>query len=49
VHANLIGTDFQNIAITFVYDALFVGAIGAFVLKRLQQYRLRNRVKMKAQ
>jgi hypothetical protein len=49
VHANLIGTDFQNIAITFIYDALFAGVIGAFALKRLQQYRIRNRAKMIAQ
>lgn len=49
VHANLIGTDFQNIVITFIYDALFAGVIGAFALKRLQQYRIRNRAKMTAQ
>ena len=48
VHANLIGTDFQNSTIALVYDGLFVVVIAAFVLKRLQQYRIRVKLKSKA-
>jgi DMSO/TMAO reductase YedYZ heme-binding membrane subunit len=47
VHANLLGVDFQNAAITVIYDALFTGVIIAFFLKRLQQYRLKRRIKQK--
>ena len=47
IHANLIGTDFENSIIAFIYDGLFVGVIAAFVLKRLQQYRRRVKLKSK--
>lgn len=43
VHANLIGTDFQNIIILIIFNLLFAAAIVAFILKRLQQYRLKKR------
>ena len=43
VHANLQGTDFQNLYITIIYDALFAGALAAFVLKRWQFYRIKAR------
>jgi predicted ferric reductase len=42
VHANLLGTDFQNIAITLIYDSLFALVILTFGLKRLQLYRFRS-------
>jgi len=45
VHANLIGVDFSNVYIKIIFDGLFVGALAAFVLKRLQFVRLRARVK----
>ena len=47
VHANLIGTDFQNGTIAWVYDGLFVAVVAAFLLKRLQQYRIRVKLKSK--
>jgi DMSO/TMAO reductase YedYZ heme-binding membrane subunit len=43
VHANLIGTDFQNIGILIIFNLLFAAAIVAFILKRLQQYQLKKR------
>jgi DMSO/TMAO reductase YedYZ heme-binding membrane subunit len=42
VHANLIGTDFQNTPIIIIYNTLFVVVLSAFVMKRSQQYRIRN-------
>jgi DMSO/TMAO reductase YedYZ heme-binding membrane subunit len=45
VHANLRGTDFQNIYLAIIYDALFAAALAAFVLKRWQFYRIKMRVK----
>ena len=45
VHANLRGTEFQNIYIQIIFDGLFVGALTAFSLKRLQFYRLKKRIK----
>jgi len=45
VHANLRGTEFQNIYIQIIFDGLFVGVLTAFSLKRLQFYRLKKRVK----
>lgn len=48
VHANLRGTDFLNLYIKIVYDALFAGAVIAFCLKRFQFYRLKMRTKKKA-
>ena len=44
VHANLRGTNFQSISIQVIYDSLFVAALAAFFLKRLQFYRIRKRV-----
>ncbi len=38
VHGNLIGTDFQNLGILILMDALFATAIGAFILKRYRTY-----------
>ncbi len=45
VHANLRGTDFQNLYIQIIFDSLFVGALAAFVLKRVQFYRIRMKVR----
>jgi methionine sulfoxide reductase heme-binding subunit len=45
VHANLRGTDFQNIYLAIIYDALFAAALSAFVLKRWQFYRIKMRAK----
>ncbi len=45
VHANLRGTNFQNISIQIIYDVLFVGVLTAFVLKRWQFYRIKLRVR----
>ncbi|MFP3872369.1 MAG: ferric reductase-like transmembrane domain-containing protein [Candidatus Natronoplasma sp.] len=35
VHGYMIGTDFANIGIQMIFTALFIGAIGALVYKRL--------------
>lgn len=45
VHANLIGTDFDNFFILIAFNALFVVSIFAFVLKRYQAYRLKAELK----
>jgi DMSO/TMAO reductase YedYZ heme-binding membrane subunit len=44
-HANLIGTDFQNIIVLISLNALFVASILAFVLKRWQMHKIRNKQK----
>lgn len=44
VHANIIGTDFENIYILIAFNALFAASIGAFFLKRYQTYRLKKKV-----
>ncbi len=45
VHANLAGLDFRNGYLMVIYDGLFAGVAGAFVLKRWQFYRIRVRRK----
>jgi len=45
VHANLIGFDFTNVYIWVLFDALFVAAMVAFGLNRLQTYRLKVRLR----
>lgn len=47
VHADLIGTDFDNLFILIAFNVLFAAAIAAFVLKRYQTYRLKKRLKAK--
>lgn len=47
VHANLIGTDFQNPILLALMNILFVIAMGALVLKRYQYYQRKQRAKMK--
>ena len=39
VHGNLIGTDFQNIFVSILYNGLFIGVIAVFAFKRIQQYK----------
>ena len=48
VHADLSGTDFANPFILVAFNALFVAAIGAFVLKRVQLYRMKQKKKQAA-
>jgi predicted ferric reductase len=49
VHANLLGQDLNgNLAIRIIYDALFVAVIIAFVLKRWQFYKIRQRMNVVA-
>lgn len=38
VHGNLIGTDFQDPVIFFVFNGLFAATMGAFLLKRWQRW-----------
>jgi DMSO/TMAO reductase YedYZ heme-binding membrane subunit len=45
VHANLAGIDLQNVYLTVIYDGLFAAVLAAFVLKRLQFYRIKARKK----
>ena len=42
VHANLIGTDFQNILVLISFNALFAVSILGFVLKRWQMHKIRK-------
>ena len=49
VHANLIGIDFQNLAIKLIFDGLFAAALVAFGLNRLQYYRLKMRIRKLAE
>lgn len=49
VHANLIGVDFQNLAIKLIFDGLFTAALVAFGLNRLQHYRLKMRIRKLAE
>lgn len=39
IHAILIGTDFNNIAIKIIYSVLFAFTMASFIIKRLQLYR----------
>lgn len=45
VHANLIGRDFDNLFILIALNVLFAISIGAFILKRYQTYRLKQKLK----
>lgn len=45
VHADLSGTDFENLAVLVVFNGLFVAALAAFGWKRWQFYRLKARRK----
>jgi predicted ferric reductase len=43
VHANMWGFDFENGFIAVIYDGLFAVALAAFVLKRWQLYRIKQK------
>jgi DMSO/TMAO reductase YedYZ heme-binding membrane subunit len=45
VHANFIGTDFENLYILVTFNALFAASIAAFIIKRYQTYRLKQKKK----
>jgi hypothetical protein len=45
VHANLRGTDFQNIYLAILFDTFFAAVLATFFIKRRQFYRLRMRSK----
>ena len=47
LHANLIGTDFENLYILITLNALFAASLAAFVIKRYQTYRLKQLKKEK--
>ncbi len=45
IHANLIGVDFGNLYIKIIFDGLFAASLVAFVLKRVQFYQMKAKVK----
>ena len=42
IHANLMGSNFQNIIIAAIFDALFAASMVGLALKRYQNYRIRK-------
>jgi DMSO/TMAO reductase YedYZ heme-binding membrane subunit len=42
VHANLIGTDFENFGVMLIYNALFAAALAAFALKRYRKHLMKK-------
>jgi len=42
VHGNLIGTDFQNLAVMVIFNLLFTASIVSFILKRVQRYQIKR-------
>ncbi len=49
VHANLLGSDFQNFLVSVVFNSLFGAVLVAFAIKRVQLYRLKRRISKKIQ
>jgi predicted ferric reductase len=49
LHADLIGTDFENLYILITFNALFAATIAAFIIKRYQSYQLKQKIKAKKQ
>jgi len=47
VHANLLGSNFQNIGIAAIYDALFAASMAGLILKRYQNYQTRKAINAK--
>ena len=45
IHANLLGSNFQNMAITAIFDTLFAASLAGFALKRYQNYKIRKKLK----
>lgn len=48
VHANLMGTDFQDAGIRIIFDILFLSSVTAFALKRYRNYRIRQIAKQRS-
>ena len=42
VHANLLGLNFQNMAIAAIYDSLFAASMAGLAVKRYQNYKIRK-------
>ncbi len=42
IHANLLGSNFQNTGIAVIYDTLFAASIAGFALKRGQDFKIRE-------
>jgi predicted ferric reductase len=42
IHANLLGSNFQNLGIAAIYDVLFAASMVGFAVKRYQNYKLRK-------
>jgi DMSO/TMAO reductase YedYZ heme-binding membrane subunit len=42
IHANLLGSNFQNMAIAAIYDTLFAASMAGLALKRYQNYQIRK-------
>ncbi len=42
IHANLLGSNFQNVGIAAIYDILFVASMAGLALKRYQNYKIRK-------
>jgi DMSO/TMAO reductase YedYZ heme-binding membrane subunit len=49
LHADLIGTDFENLYILTTFNTLFAATIAAFIIKRYQNYQLKQKIKAKKQ
>ncbi len=47
VHANLIGTDFDGIAIPLIFNGLFIAVLAAFALKRWRSLQMRGQQQRK--
>jgi len=43
IHANLIGEDFGNLGISFLFNTLFIASIVGFVFKRLRNFRAKRK------
>jgi predicted ferric reductase len=44
VHANLIGSDFQNLGIMLIFNALFIASLAGFAFKRYRSYQLKRKI-----
>jgi predicted ferric reductase len=47
IHANLLGSNFQNVGIAAIYDALFAASMAGLILKRYQNYQTRKAINAK--
>ncbi len=44
VHANLIGNDFENLGVMFIFNALFIASLAGLAVKRYRSYQLKRKV-----